>query len=305
MNRFRLSKEAVLSILDDIDDLGNGTQRISSVSPLNQLLITLRYYATGNFLSVNGDLFGVHKCTVSRVIKKVSRAIASLYKYHIKFPAGNRILDVQRAFMQQSGIPGVVGLIDCTHIPIISPGGGNAELFRNRKGFFSINVQAICDHELKLTNVVVRWPGSTHDSRIFENSNICAKFERREINGILLGDNGYPLRSYLVTPVLTPNSREERRFNLALCNTRVKIENVFGILKRRFPCLRQQLRLKLQTNITVITACCVLYNIARELSIPLPNEDDCDDNDDVPVPVLQNYNQGGRALRTILIRNFR
>ena len=67
--------------------------------------------------------------------------------------------------MRQSNIPGVVGLIDCTHIPIISPGGDNAELFRNRKGYFSINVQAICDLELKLTNVVVRWPGSTHDSK--------------------------------------------------------------------------------------------------------------------------------------------
>lgn len=130
---------------------------------------------------------------------------------------------------------------------------------------------------------MVRWPGSTHDSRILENSNVFAKFERREINGILLGDNGYPLRSYLITPFLTPNTRQERRFNLALCNTRVKIENVFGILKRRFPCLRHQLRLKLQTNVTVITACCVLYNIARDLSIPLPNEDDGNEIDQVPV----------------------
>ena len=141
--------------------------------------------------------------------------------------------------MRQTNIPGVVRLIDCTHIPIISPGGDNAEDFRNRKGYFSINVQAICDHELKLTNVDVRWPGSTHDSRIFDKSNICAKFERRVINGILLGDNGYLLRPCLITPVLTSNSREERRFNFALCFTRVKIENVFGILKRRFPWLRR------------------------------------------------------------------
>jgi hypothetical protein len=88
---------------------------------------------------------------VLRIIKKVSRSLASLYHHHhIKFPATNRILDVQRAFMQQRGIPGVVGLMDCTQIPIISPGGDNAELFRNRKGHFSINIQAICDHELKL-----------------------------------------------------------------------------------------------------------------------------------------------------------
>lgn len=72
---------------------------------------------------------------MSRIIKRVSRAIVSLYINYIKFP-GNRIVEVQRAFMQQSRIPGVVGLIDCTHVPIISPGGDNAELFRNRKGFF-------------------------------------------------------------------------------------------------------------------------------------------------------------------------
>ena len=62
-----------------------------------------------------------------------------------------------------------------------------------QKRMFSINVQAICDHDLILTNVVARWPGSTHDSRIFENSNICARLERREIQDILIGDNGYPL----------------------------------------------------------------------------------------------------------------
>ena len=126
--------------------------------------------------------------------------------------------------MQQSRIPGIVGAIDCTRIPIQSPGGDTAELFRNRNGLFSINVQAICDHDLILTNVVARWPGSTHDSRNFENSNMCARLERKEIPGILIGDNGYPLRPYLITPLLTCTTREQRYFNYALCNARVKIE---------------------------------------------------------------------------------
>lgn len=39
--------------------------------------------------------------------------------------------------MQQSSMPGVVGQIDCTHIPIISLGRDNAELFSNRNGYFS------------------------------------------------------------------------------------------------------------------------------------------------------------------------
>ena len=83
----------------------------------------------------------------------------------------------------------------------------------------------------------------------------------------------------------------------------MKIENVFGIWKRRFPCLRQQLRFKLSTNLLVITACSVLYNIARKAAIPIPDGGDENDNN-VPVPVPPNANQGGQTLRAILIRHF-
>ena len=105
---------------------------------LIQFLIALRFYRTGSFLKVSGDLFGVHESTVSRMIKRVSIALVSLYKQYVKFPSGNKVQVIQRQFMQQSRIPGIVGAIDCTHIPIQSPRGDTAELFRNRKGFFPL-----------------------------------------------------------------------------------------------------------------------------------------------------------------------
>jgi hypothetical protein len=33
-------------------------------------------------------------------------------------------------------MPRVIGAIDCTRIRVESPGGPNAEIFRNRKSFF-------------------------------------------------------------------------------------------------------------------------------------------------------------------------
>lgn len=48
------------------------------------------------------------------------------------------------------------------------------EEFRNRKGYFSLNVQAVCDADLRLMNVVARWPGSAHDA-IFKNSVLRGK----------------------------------------------------------------------------------------------------------------------------------
>ncbi len=69
--------------------------------------------------------------------------------------------------------------------------------------------------------------------------------------------------------------RAETRFNNHLSRIRVRIENLFGIWKRRFPCLRYQLRLRLSTSVVVIVACAVLHNLAR-----LRREDLPDDRDD-------------------------
>ena len=76
--RFRFRKYHVMDIMEILGNELNPTQRkLASVSPMNQLLLTLRFYATGTFQIVDADLFGVHQCTVSRVIKKVSRVLAS------------------------------------------------------------------------------------------------------------------------------------------------------------------------------------------------------------------------------------
>jgi hypothetical protein len=80
-------------------------------------------------------------------------------------------------------------LTDCTHIEIQCPAGENAPLLRNRKDFSPINVQAVSGPDLELQNIVLRWPGSVHDSRIFKNSRLCAQFEYDDIQEMLLRDN--------------------------------------------------------------------------------------------------------------------
>jgi hypothetical protein len=53
----------------------------------------------------------------------------------------------------------------------------------------------------RFTNIVVKWPGSTHDSFILNNSGIPDAMTG--INGWLLGDSGYPLKKWLMTPLIT------------------------------------------------------------------------------------------------------
>jgi len=147
---------------------------------------------------VAGDSGGVSIATASRVVARVSKAIATLRSRYIKMPEGNAT-EVKQAFYNIARFPRCIGAIDCTHVKIQSPGGHNAEIFRNRKQFFSLNVQTVADPFLKIRDIVVRWPGSSHDSHIFRNSALCADLENRRFEeSVLVGDSGYPIRPYLL-----------------------------------------------------------------------------------------------------------
>jgi len=49
------------------------------------------------------------------------------------------------------------------------PGTDDVEIFHNRKGQLSVNMQRVSDCTGLVTDVVARWPGSTPDSTIFHN----------------------------------------------------------------------------------------------------------------------------------------
>ncbi|CAI6348198.1 unnamed protein product [Macrosiphum euphorbiae] len=176
--RFRLSKMMFIELLNMIqDDLHHNSHRNMSLSPMLQLLIARRYYATGAFQAVLGDHICVHKSTVCRIVKKVSTCIATLKPQYIQMPRTELEREsVYEGFNQLRQFPNVIGAINCTHIKIQSPNSNIGERFRNRKGYFSINVQAVCKSNLQFTNIVARWPGSVHDSTIFDNSLLRAQF---------------------------------------------------------------------------------------------------------------------------------
>ena len=242
---------------------------------MNQLLIALRFYATGTFQLVVGDTFAVDNATICRTLHRVTAALAELREIFLKFPSTDaECRETMRAFYEKSKMPGVIGAIDCTHIPIQSPGSDDAEIFRNRKGYFSINVQLICDQNNYITDVVARWPGSVHDSTIFDNSHVRAKMEAGNLNGYLVGDGGYACRSYLITPLLTPTTTAERAYNTSQIAARNCIERTNEILKRRFPCLKYGLRLKMENILPVIVATVVLHNIAIITQDIEPEDDD-------------------------------
>jgi hypothetical protein len=202
--RFRFSKIGAREILTLIEEnLAHLSDRNDPITPALQLLITLRFYATGTFQMCIGDLVNVSKSSVCRIIHRVTNSIASLRPYFIRLPdRRNEIRKIHNDFYEIAGFPNVLGAVDCTHIKVQSPGGDHVELYRKRKSWFSINTQAISVANLKFIDVVARWPGSVHDSTIFNDSRIRMRLEDNEFpNCYLLGDSGYACKRYLLTPL--------------------------------------------------------------------------------------------------------
>ena len=58
-----------------------------------------------------------------------------------------------------------VGALDGTYVPCVPP-REIAELYRSRKGFFSLNVLVVCSFDMKFTYMLSGWEGSAHDARV-------------------------------------------------------------------------------------------------------------------------------------------
>lgn len=139
--------------------------------------------------------------------------------------------------------------------------------------------QVITNADLKFIEVSARWPGSVHDARVLRESANLEAFEgpARPVRGYILGDSGYMLRSWLLTPVLNPRTNQEQDYNDRHTSTRCTVERTIGIAKKRWHCLNK-VRLAPAKACDVIIVCLMLHNRARSLNLPDPDSDSDDDD---------------------------
>ncbi|XP_046558161.1 putative nuclease HARBI1 isoform X2 [Haliotis rubra] len=238
-------------------------------------LITLRYLR--KFQLCNADDQGVSQPTISRAVNDCIRSLSSdrIVKHFVRFPL--QLRDIRRHqtnFYQVANFPGVVGVIDGMHVQIQAPTVNENE-FVNRHHYHSINTQIAFDSEDRIIDVVARWPGSAHDSRILTNSGLYQLFDHNvvPIGCHLLGDSGYPCKKWLLTPFLRPLAGPQTNYNRSHKRTRSSVERAIGQFKRRFPVLHGEIRLKPEKACKVIIAYAVLHNICKDRNIPIPPTD--------------------------------
>ncbi|XP_071959857.1 uncharacterized protein [Antedon mediterranea] len=243
--------------------------------------IVIWWLATPTEYRTLANMFGIAISTLCVLTRQVVSALLNhqFFQRYISLPQGDRLDRVIEGFSRK-GFPQCAGAIDGTHLPIIGPSNNKAD-YHNRKGWYSIILQAVVDHKYRFTDVYAGWPGRTHDARVFAHSDLPILADRNNgllfsrdknaiINGIdipvcLIGDPAYPLKPWLMKEfVHNANlTSAQRNFNKTLSSARVVVENAFGRLKGRWRRLMKRNDVTVGFSSEVIAACCLLHNFCE------------------------------------------
>lgn len=169
----------------------------------------------------------------------------------------------------------------------------NVRISINLKSYFL----QIVDHDYRILSINAKFPGCTHDSHIWRTSGI--KEYLMDVYGNnhewLLGDSGYPLEPWLLTPFSDPQNDDETLFNDMHAKARSTVERAIGLLKGRFRCLSKERRLHYTppTCTDIINACAALHNICLATDDILPQDEY------VYEPAIDAHFPGGNALSVV------
>ncbi|XP_039967512.1 putative nuclease HARBI1, partial [Bactrocera tryoni] len=161
-----------------------------------------------------------------------------------------------------------IGCIDGTHFGLQKP-TLNEHMFFNRKGYHSLNSMIICDHEYRILAIDSKYGGAAHDSFVWKHSAqrkfLEEQFNQNNVKNVwLLGDSGYPLEPWCLTPFRNPEEGStQARFNEAHSKARCVVERTIGILKGRWKILSndKRSRYKPEKMAQFGNVCAALHNI--------------------------------------------
>lgn len=178
---------------------------------------------------------------------------------------------------------------------------------------FKYNFQLVCDNKCLITHCYAGHPGSVHDQRVFQLSelsnylNTDAKFPN---DSHILGDSAYEIHQHLLTPFRDNGhlTARQRNYNYHHSAARIVVERCIGLLKGRMRSLLHCLPInRVDLMAQYIVACCVIHNICilrrDEENIIITSKADGVENVDQNANFYQGRKNAGIRKRNIIMEN--
>lgn len=217
------------------------------------------------------SFFSIGKGTVQHYVENCIEAIVDLKEEFLKWPDQHERMKISTRLGLQFGFRRCVGIIDGTLLFLDKRPSKHGEAYFSRKCKYALTFLVVCDDQRNITYLFGGLPGSAHDNRLWKMSNMFQNkhqyFSSREY---LAGDSAFSKCKVMVMSFKKVRDQAltifQEFFNTKLGSMRVISEHTIGILKGRFPCLKEinmniETREDIKKICRLVMACSIVHNI--------------------------------------------
>ena len=176
------------------------------------LLKTLGSSGNANTWSKLALFFGLGKGSVGVYLRRATRALIKLRSSTVTWSNQEERKEIARRIQDKYGFVNCVGMTDRTLFPLEFKPTANGEDYYCRKGMYAVNAVITCDDLARVRDIVVGWPGSVHDNRVWSNSPLhldsSVYFKRNEY---VLGDSAFQASAVMIPAFKKPPGRNWTR----------------------------------------------------------------------------------------------
>jgi len=224
-------------------------------------------YLGGSFHEDISDALGMHSKSAETCVDKFMDAVDATLRFHCPVDA-DELRQCADEWDEVSGgfglYYGAIGCLDgwlcCTNKPSVR----NALDYRSgHYQRYGLNIQAMCDANLRFLYFGVVAPGKTNDLRAF---NRCLEL-RQWLQSLpeeyfIIGDNAYQLSNKVLIPFSGSEKHQtyKRTYNFYLSQLRIRIEMAFGRLTTKWRIFRRQLDCSIEKNSQICRVAAKLHN---------------------------------------------
>ncbi|KAK9076682.1 hypothetical protein SSX86_005016 [Deinandra increscens subsp. villosa] len=219
--------------------------------------------------------------TIHRCFHEILNAMMNFAREVIVPTSSNPFADASDRHRRLKQIfPGAIGALDGTLVYAVVPNDQQARYRGRGKGDCFQNVLGICNFDMIFTFVWAGWEGIAHDSRVLKEVafNPTSSFPFPPPDKYYLCDAAYTntrgfMAPYRNTRYWLADFRRQRaltkeeKFNHTHAQLRNVIERAYGVLKARFPILKQMAPYPFPIQRDIVIACFAIHNFIRKWNI--------------------------------------
>nr|GLL40213.1 putative nuclease HARBI1 [Ipomoea trifida]GMD55884.1 putative nuclease HARBI1 [Ipomoea batatas] len=256
----------------------------------DRVAVALRRLSSGESLSSLGDSLGLHQSSVAQITWRFVESMEERGLHHLCWPSTEEdVKEIKDKFESIRGLPNCCGAIDTTHIMFCqSSADPSSKVWCDLEKNHSMILQAIVDPTMRFLDVLAGLPGSMSDTQVLKNSRFFALAEEgkrlnskklklsdgTEIREYIVGDSGFPLLPWLLTPYQGRGlSDYQSELNKRHYATRKVAQRALARLKERWKIIQGIMwRPDKHKLPRIILVCCILHNILIDLDDEIQNE---------------------------------